>query len=129
MSRQATSGQPRTVREITQSGFTFGPNEDYVCIGQGWTIGIVGLPGPSGPPGTQGPNNGDQYTLADPQGIIAGGNEVTVEGNGYKFLSAGVLTTQGIYTSLLFPSAGAALQSCAIKFTFDAASNVWIVEF
>ena len=53
---------------------------------------------------------------------------LTLNGGGYKFLSAGALVTQATLT-LLLTSTNAALVSCCIKFTFDAASQIWIVEF
>lgn len=126
MARQATSGQPRNVTEIGGS-YDINEDDDYVALSALWGGGTVVLPGPNS--SHPAPNNGDQYTVADPQNILTtSGHSVTLNGGGYKFLSAGALVTQATLT-LLLTSTNAALVSCCIKFTFDAASQIWIVEF
>jgi hypothetical protein len=129
MARQATSGQPRTTTVITGE-YVINEDDDYVALAPDWVSSACLLPGPGS--GHPAPNNGDQYTVADPTNRLGAsggggpGGPLTIVGGGYEFLANGTLTSQVTLNTLLASTEGAT--SCALKFTFCAALQVWIIE-
>jgi hypothetical protein len=129
MARQSTSGQPRNVAPIT-GNYDINEDDDYVTIGPGWLGGTITLPGPGS--NHPSPNNGDQYTIADPAGLVTAPHTLTINGGGFNFFAAGALVASAAYTN--FISSGnnggeTAMTNCAMKFTFEALRSIWIVEF
>lgn len=114
--------------------YTFSEEDAIASIQTGWVTGsTITLPGPGS--GHNPPNDGDTYTIADPQNQLnAGAKTLVINGGGYKFLAEVSdtieLVTSQTFGSLIFTAATAssnnALKS-GVSFTFDAQSQVWIV--
>ena len=109
----------------------FSAEDAVAAIQTGWVGGTVGLPGPN----TNGtvPSYGDQYTIADPKGLVTSSHLLTLESSpGYPFLFDGALVT---VATLQFVQLGLtnAISKNAFTFVFtpDATSatlGVWAIE-
>jgi hypothetical protein len=97
------------------------PDETFASIKTMPAGGLtIFLPGPTAPvpPGAQpvpDPGNGDYYEVADPHGLISGGNPLTVDGGGFRIgVSGHPLSINGV---------GAFGGG---HFTFDNDAQLWI---
>ena len=122
MAKNTTSGPNNVVTDVSGS-YDVSEMDDVISIAANWAGGVLTLPGP-----LTGhlPNSGDEYTIADPQNVVAtSGNHVTINGGGYKFLANGAMVTQVTLTTIV-PSTYSGIAQTAIGFTFDGVQGVWI---
>lgn len=126
MAKQATSGQPRITKSIKGS-YDIGPNENYIAIAAGWVAGTVTLPGPD--TDNDPPNDGDQYTIVDVTAAVTSGETLTINGGGYKFLSAGSLVASATFDGLNSAAGETLPTAYGITFTFIADQQLWAVTW
>ena len=109
MPKVSTIGLVNKVR-TTKGNTQVGDDDTWITAGVGWAGGTVTLPGPTSAPKNL-PNNGDFYSVGDPQGLLGAGN-MTVNGGGYPIQGGSGVTLSAVYTEATF--------------TFDDVNQAWI---
>lgn len=87
-------------------------DDTWLTASKTWAAGTVKLPGPSTDPDNL-PSAGDFYAFGDPLGKLGVAAAVTIDGGGYLIRGAPTLVVNVAFA--------------AIKLTFDAVNQAWIV--
>jgi hypothetical protein len=103
MPKVSTSGMTNNVAPVFDSDFEWSAGDTLAAIFTLTADRTFDLPGP-GALGFLGntPTPGDYYEVADPAGLITGGNTITVRGNGALIQGAATIVLNEQYAAIRF---------------------------